>query len=858
MAPTTIESMGTPLTLVGTTIGRFRVESLLGRGGMGEVYVAYDETLDRRVALKSILASQRLQPAAKARFRREARALSRLDHPNICRIYDYVEMGERDFLVLELVEGRNLDTAIRHGLDGELQLHIAQQIADALVAAHAEGIVHRDLKPSNVMLTGGGEVKILDFGLAWRAAERQPPPALPVAPTPRVGAGEELPVTEQGWPAVEKAEATVLSFAVAPAVAPEAATAGTAGSAPRDEVHTQRGTLIGTPAYMSPEQARGEPATTASDMYSFGLLLLCLFTGHSPHPVGLSSRQLLERALEAEALPPEGVSRDLAALILRLKAAAPAARPTAVEAAARLSWIRDAPRRRWRRLAAAAALALAALGGVKYTLDLRAERARAVAAREEAERRRGQAEDLVQYMLGDLRERLEPVGRLELLDGVAAKALDYFASVGTEQLSDADLFRRAKALTQIGEVRIAQGDLTAAERSLREAHTLAADLARRQPRNGDWLMGLGAVEFWLGNVAWLRGDLAAAERQFRAYLDIANRLVALDGRRPAWRMEQAYAHSNLGSLAQARGDAEGALAEIRLTVEVNRQVVRDAPQDPRWRKELAVSQSWLGEVLFGRGELAEARTQYEASRDVLGELVRLAPNDTGDRFLFGIGHVKLGETLESLGLLDEAVREYGLGLAILRQLQELDPANADWRREVAVSHRLLGSALTRREPSAALRHLRSAEESLAALFAADTSNRERRRDLARARADLGRGLLAAGDPVQAVAQQREALATLPADAEGDDSRQRRLVEGEVSVALGDALRAAGLPAEARSSWERAVSALAPLAAGGNDPRVLAPLVRALAGVGRDADAQPFLARLRASGYRRWDLEETLR
>src|SRR5688572_26656101 len=110
------------VTLVGKTVGRFPVQSLLGRGGMGEVYVAHDETLERDVALKSIVASQRLQPAAKARFLREARALSRLDHPNICRIYDYVELGRQDFLVLELVGGRNLDGAIRQGLPRDLQL----------------------------------------------------------------------------------------------------------------------------------------------------------------------------------------------------------------------------------------------------------------------------------------------------------------------------------------------------------------------------------------------------------------------------------------------------------------------------------------------------------------------------------------------------------------------------------------------------------------------------------------------------------------------------------------------------------------------------------------------------------------
>ncbi len=847
--------------LVGKTVGRFRVQSLLGRGGMGEVYVAHDETLERDVALKSIVASQRLQPAAKARFLREARALSRLDHPNICRIYDYVELGRQDFLVLELVGGRNLDGAIRQGLPRDLQLAVAHQIADALVAAHGEGIVHRDLKPSNVMLGDNGEIKVLDFGLAFHAQrrpDRPPPPVVEAVVEPE----PELPRTEHGFagavrPAAEAPEMTLLSFEAVPVEQSAPAAVEETTETP-DGVHTERGMVLGTPGYLSPEQARGESATTASDMYAFGLLLHTLFTGQPPHPRGLSGRELMARALRAEALPPTGLPRDLAALVLRLRAMAPASRPTAVEAAARLRWIRDAPKRRWRRLVVAAALAVATLGGLKYTLDLRTERGRAVAAREEAERRRGQAEDLVQFMLGDLRERLEPVGRLDALDGVAAKALDYFASVRPEQLTDADLFRRARALTQIGEVRVAQGDLAAAQRSLGEARPLAVDLVNRQPRNGEWLMGLGAVEYWLGYVSYLQGDLATAEQHFRAYQAAAERLVAIDGK-PEWRMEQAYAHSNLGTLAQARGDAEGALAHIRRTVEVNRQVVAAAPKDPQWRKELAASLSWLAEVLFSRGELEPARVQYQASRDVLRELTKLAPGDTGYRYLLGIGHGKLGEALESLGRFDEATSEYEIALTLQRELQELDPANAVWRRAAAVGHRRLGMALVRRDPAAALRHLRLATESLDHLYQADTSNRERGLDLARARFDLGRGLLASGDAAEAAAEERAVLVALPPAAESaSEDRPRRLLEGEVRLSLGEALHAAGRLGEARAAWEQAVAGLQPLAAGGRDPRVLAPLARGLWLLGRRGEAQPMADRLRASGYRGSELDGVLR
>jgi tetratricopeptide (TPR) repeat protein len=817
-------------------VGRIRIQSLLGRGGMGELYVGYDETLDRRVALKSIRADRRLNTQARARFLREARVLSQLDHPNICRIYDYIEWEQQDFLVLELIAGRSLEGVIREGLARDQQLRVAEQIAGALVAAHAEGVVHRDLKPSNVMLTDAGEVKVLDFGLAWTARGG---PASP-SPAPE---GRSL-VT-----ALESPLATAMEtpfFQADP-------------SEDENALPTQRGVIVGTPAYMSPEQARGEPATTASDVYSFGLLLQTLFTGQLPYPTELSLSELLARALRADTLPTTGLPGDLAALVERLKSAAPASRPTAVEAAARLRWIADAPRRRLRRLAAAALLAAAVLGALKYTLDLRRERAIAVAARQEAERRRGQAEDLVQFMLGDLRGRLEPVGRLDALDGVAGKALDYFASMGEEELTEGDRFRRSRALTQIGEVRIAQGNLADASRSLGEAHALARDLVARQPDKGDWLMGLGAIEFWIGNIHWLQGDLAAAQARFEAYLDVAERLVRIDGARPEWRLELAYAHSNLGSVQEARGDAEGALRHFRLTVDARRELVSSDPAQAQWQKDLADSLSWLGEALLGTGALAEAREQYEGGRAVLEQLVARDQDNTQYRHLLGIAHNKVGSTLESLGRIDEAVRQFELSLAIHRALAELDPANADWQREVAVAHQRLGMAIALRDPAVGLRHLRLATESLARLYRADVSNTERRLDLVRSQRDLGRGLLAQGAATQAVEEEQRALAVLKptVSAEADD-RRRRILQGEVWVALGEALSAAARTNEARTVWEQAASTLAPLAADSRDPRVLAPLAHALLRLGRREKARPAVERLQASGYRRRDFDRVLR
>jgi len=154
------------MSMVGKTLGHIRIEGLVGRGGMGEVYRGYDDTLQRKVAVKAVAPTQHLTPERKARFLREARALSRLEHPNICKIYDFIESGGTDFLILEFIEGQTLGQAVRTGIDKPDKLRIARDIAQVLAVAHGKGIVHRDLKPANIKLTPDGEVKVLDFGLA--------------------------------------------------------------------------------------------------------------------------------------------------------------------------------------------------------------------------------------------------------------------------------------------------------------------------------------------------------------------------------------------------------------------------------------------------------------------------------------------------------------------------------------------------------------------------------------------------------------------------------------------------------------------------------------------------------------------
>src|ERR1043165_561959 len=424
------------MSLAGQNFGHIRVGRILGHGGMGDVYEGFDERLARRVALKVLNSNGQLEDDARARLIREARTLSKLDHPNICRIYDFIEEG--DMLVLELVDGRTLQEAMNAGLSTAEKLRIARDVAAVLVAAHRAGIVHRDLKPDNVMLTRSGEVKVLDFGLArWTKRKSGSFPAVPAIPA------------DDGGPrlhAVGDPDSTAVYDAVRRATANAGPPTATAFGIP-----------VGTPLYRSPEQARGEPLTTASDIYSFGLVLQAMFTGKDPYPPELNAREIMIRASRGDSLPVNGVRRDVAALIKTFKALAPSDRPTAGDALRRINRIIDTPKRIARRAAVAALVALIVFAGWKYTVDLRRERAAAQKAEVEAKRSRADADGLIGFMLGDLRTKLDPVGKLDILDDVGERALAYMSSLDPKTLTAEELGRNSKALYQLGEVRIGQG-----------------------------------------------------------------------------------------------------------------------------------------------------------------------------------------------------------------------------------------------------------------------------------------------------------------------------------------------------------------------------------------------------------------
>ncbi len=311
----------------GTEIGRFQIRRLLGQGGMGAVYLAWDPVLERKVALKAIRLGQDGQVASQGRFRREAMALAQLNHPNVCQVHDWVEARGSAFIAMEFIEGETL-TTLASSMDLHHKLKALRDIAKALEAAHAKNIVHRDLKPSNVMIDAAGQVKVLDFGLARLVDASYADSQVSTDAVPNLSllaAQQEAGVTQVG-PSPEARELTQLGSPT-----PSAGSPSIWGEL------TEMGTFMGSPTYASPEQMKGKRVGPPSDIFSLGVLAWEFLLGDHPFPGEGRERMTATAEGALKSLRGRKLPRRVGALLRAMLQKEAGHRPSSQEVAAVLS-----------------------------------------------------------------------------------------------------------------------------------------------------------------------------------------------------------------------------------------------------------------------------------------------------------------------------------------------------------------------------------------------------------------------------------------------------------------------------------------------------------------------------------------
>ena len=585
------------MTTEGRKIGPYRLDALIGRGGMGEVWRAHDSRLARDVAIKLVSAGTR-DPETRARMRREAKAAAAINHPNVVTLHDVISDGDGDFLVMELVDGITLADRARAGPVPPAEVaHALGAVADALASAHAIGIFHRDVKSSNVMLTPRGVAKVLDFGLAK--------------------------VREATAREVERASHAPVARAAGDDSATAAVDVALGDTMPHADLElTRDGARVGTPQYMAPEQMRSGAFDGRSEIYAVGVIAYELLAGRCPFRA--SSWPELYHEVTTVAPPAlDGVPRALRAVVERALAKSPADRfqtMTELRDALRAAELEltapvlAPPARRLRTVPALLALALLLAAGGVLAIALRSRDA----GPPERPGDRYVERALEEYDLFYNDKAASSLRAAVTVDPSHPRAHAYLLLFGVADPSEA---RRAVVAGR--RILSSRGDVAAKDLALLRAAVTLADrgpAVARSSLRADAPGGDREIAFWLAELAYRAHDFDTAEREYEALLrsdvarfrgriyDHASAVLLFEGR--TMRAEQVgrlYAQAFPGE-ADAVGVHASTLAVMG----------RFDEAFARAREALALHESedtlaGLGKVEALRGNLAAARGNYERS-----------------------------------------------------------------------------------------------------------------------------------------------------------------------------------------------------------------------------------------------------
>jgi len=816
-----------PGGLAGQAIGPYTLVREIGHGGMGTVWLARrtDGRYEGEVAVK-FLRSGLFGHGDAARFQREGSILARLSHPNIARLLDAGVMadGAQPYLVLEYIDGEPIDEYChRLALSVEARLRLMLDVLAAVAQAHNRLILHRDLKPTNILVTKSGEVKLLDFGIAKLLDD--------------------------------------------------------AGAAAMETALTQRVGNAFTPEFAAPEQLQAGDVTTATDVYALGVLLYILLGGDHPTatPTGAPldrmrsvietvprrlSEAVLKRGGPTQRWSPESrrlageLRGDVETIVAKALKKAPAERyANAAEMADDIrrylahepisarpdSRLYRAAKFVQRHRAGVAATSLA-IGALSVGIGVALWQAR------EAQAQRVQAEGLIEYMIGDLRKKLQPVGRLDVLDGVGLKALDYYAGQDLTRLDADSLGRRARALHMIGDLAQQRGKFDEAQRDFQAAADTTSRLLKAHPNDPQRIFDQSQSEFYVGYIEWYRGRLHSAEAAFQRYLDMAQRMNKAKPGDHGWQLEDVFAKTAVGTvLTELDRPGEALQLQAQARAEVA-QLARSHPEDA------VTYANTIGWEVITLAALGRPEDAIQADKDKIAAAMS-APNadkDINAQFLVANAHYEIAVWQRDLGRLADAKATASLAVDELRALNKREPANVNYITEIVGAYGLLSALLADNgDRTSARQQLQLASEGLASLLKRPTPKRTWRigsvgrvADLRLRLADDDSARIAAG---AASADYLADVRRYQADG-GEVTAQEQPVVARVELARGDLLARSGQYQQARELWLDAASRVRPYAERRN-PTAMTLLGQLDLRLGRAQDARAWADRVLGTTYR---------
>ena len=496
--------------------------------------------------------------------------------------------------------------------------------------------------------------------------------------------------------------------------------------------------------------------------------------------------------------------------------------------------------RRQRRLAY---LAAASLAGMAVTSTLAVT---AIQARDSARDQRREAEGLIGFMLGDLRDKLEPIGKLEALDGVGSRVLAYYQKEGTADLSDAALSQRSRALSLMAEVANARGNFDAASRFYHEAMSGTAESIRRDPTDPERVFEHAQNVFYFGEMRRSLGDLKTAESAMREYKRLADQMVALGPDNMKWRMEEQYAEFDLGVLLQDQRRFGEAATQFRDSLSTIEAISTADPANRDYQVSISESLSWLGDAFAAQGRYGEAQAAYQRRIAVLDRLMA-AKSDVDYRQRLVSAHRSLGALYVERGQRDLAIGELNAAVSQADTLTALEPKNAQWlalamiARDHLAQQLLAGGQID--EAATVVDSLCRAADKLTDR---DPKKPDFRAGLASCLLLRARLVLAKGAKAQALALASRA-ATIARSVHTTDPAADAFLVARAYRRIGDIQRTLGNADAAQSAWTQALAAIPANAA--ERPSETALHAAILQRLGRQTEAAPLIGKLDRMGYR---------